>query len=232
MTAITLDGASILVTGATGALGSRITRALAARGARLTLTGRRAEALAALGIPGAVTVAAELVHKPEPDRVVQAAVDAFGSLDGVVQATGVVAFGPLVDTSDDVLYRLVETNLLAPLRVIRAAIPHLAASTRTPFIATVSAVVAENPVAGMTAYSATKAGLTSADRALARELRRDRIHVLDVRPPHTETGLVDRAIAGTAPTLPPGLDPDAVATRIVDAIAAGERDLPSDAFGA
>jgi short-subunit dehydrogenase len=230
MTEIALDGASVLVTGATGALGSRIARELAARGARLTITGRSPEALAALGIPGATVVPAELLHAHEPERVVAAAVAAHGGLDGVVQATGVVAFGALLDTPDDVLYQLVETNLLAPLRLTRAAIPALQASTRTPFLATISAVVAENPVAGMAPYSATKAALTAADRALARELRRDRIHVLDIRPPHTETGLVDRAIAGTAPTLPTGLDPDAVARRIVAAIAAGERDLPSDAF--
>lgn len=54
--------------------------------------------------------------------------------------------------------------------------------------------------------------------------------MIDVRPPHTETGLADRAIAGTAPRLPTGLDPDAVAARIVQAIVDGETDLPSEAF--
>ena len=53
----------------------------------------------------------------------------------------------------------------------------------------------------------------------------------DARPPHTETGLADRPIAGTAPRLRPGLDPDAVARRIIAGIAAGEREIPADAFG-
>jgi cyclic-di-GMP-binding biofilm dispersal mediator protein len=54
--------------------------------------------------------------------------------------------------------------------------------------------------------------------------------VIDVRPPHTETGLAGRPLHGTAPRLPEGLDPAAVARRIVEAIEAAEREVPSAAF--
>jgi cyclic-di-GMP-binding biofilm dispersal mediator protein len=63
-----------------------------------------------------------------------------------------------------------------------------------------------------------------------RELRRRQIDVIDARPPHTETGLATRAVAGVAPSMPQGLAADAVAARIVAAIVAGERDLPTEAF--
>jgi hypothetical protein len=56
------------------------------------------------------------------------------------------------------------------------------------------------------------------------------VRLLDARPGHTETGLVTRAIAGTAPAFAPGLDPDVVADRLLAAIVAGEKDLPSTAF--
>ena len=56
------------------------------------------------------------------------------------------------------------------------------------------------------------------------------ITVTDQRPPHTETGLADHPIAGVAPRLPQGLEPDAVARRIITAIEAGEREVPSDGF--
>jgi cyclic-di-GMP-binding biofilm dispersal mediator protein len=82
----------------------------------------------------------------------------------------------------------------------------------------------------MAAYGASKAALMAFDAGLAREARRTGVRVIDARPPHTETGLADHPIAGTAPRLPTGLDPDAVAERIVQAIADGETDLPSDAF--
>jgi cyclic-di-GMP-binding biofilm dispersal mediator protein len=83
----------------------------------------------------------------------------------------------------------------------------------------------------MAAYSAAKAGLSAATRALARELRRERIHVLDARPPHTETGLAERPIEGAAPPLPAGLTPDAVARRIVVGLLEGERELSAADFG-
>jgi short-subunit dehydrogenase len=138
-----------------------------------------------------------------------------------------VAFGNLVDTDDLTLERLVAVNLLAPLRVARAALSVLPSGG---FVANVSAVVAEQPTAGMVAYSATKAGLTAADAALYREARRRQVSVIDLRPPHTETGLALRPIAGSPPRLPTGLDPEAVAARIVAAIEADEREVPAAAF--
>jgi cyclic-di-GMP-binding biofilm dispersal mediator protein len=145
-----------------------------------------------------------------------------------------VAFGPAADLPDEVLLDLVLVNTVAPIRLLRAALPHLAASAadgRSPFVVNISAVVAEHPTAGMAAYSASKAALTAHDVAVGRELRRAGIRVVDARPPHTQTGLAQRPLAGTAPRLPAGLAPDAVAARVVAAIEDDERDLPSAAFG-
>ena len=94
----------------------------------------------------------------------------------------------------------------------------------------ISAVVAERPMPRMAAYSASKAAQSAIAVALRTELRRSRVDVYDVRPPHTETGLATRPRSGTAPALPPGLDPADVARRIVDALAAGEQDLAAEAF--
>ena len=98
------------------------------------------------------------------------------------------------------------------------------------FFANITAVVAQQPMAGMAAYSASKAGIWGAMTGAARELRRQQIDVIDIRPPHTETGLDNRPIAGVAPKLQQGLEPAAVAARIVTAIVDGERDLPVEAF--
>lgn len=227
-----LAGASILVAGATGGLGAPIARQLAAAGALLTITGRDVNRLAALGLD-AVAVPADLRKAGAAAAVVQRALDAHGRLDGVVFAAGAVAFAPATETPDQVLVDLFTLNTLAPIRLLRAALPHLQASAaegRQPFVVHISAVVAETPMPGMAAYSATKAALAGFDQAAARELRRSKIRLVDARPPHTETGLADRPMFGTAPRLPTGLDPDAVAARIVAGIAAGETDLPSAAF--
>ena len=225
-----LSGARVLVLGATGGLGSPIARRLADAGAQLWLSSRSADRLgvlaAELGDAVAGTTAADLRLPGAADQVVAEA-SAAGPLRGVVLAAGVVAFGDVVDLDDDVLDDLLLLNLIGPIRTIRAAAPHL---TDGGFVVQLSAVVAERPMAGMAAYSASKAGLTAFGAAAGAELRRRKVRLVDVRPPHTETGLADRPLAGTAPRLKDGLAPDAVAERIVRAIVDGERVLGSDAF--
>lgn len=229
-----LTGRSVLVTGATGGLGSTLARLLAERGAALTLTARSPERLTALAQElHAPALAVDLRDAAGAERAVEAAIASHGRLDGVVHAAGVVAFGPASEVDDATLEELFAVNVLAPVRLVRAAHPYLVTSAhegRDPFVVTISAVVAEQPMAGMAAYSASKAALAAFDAAAGRELRRARIRLVDARPPHTETGLAERPIAGTAPALPRGLDPDAVAARVVSAVENGERDLPSTAF--
>ncbi len=224
-----LDGASIMVVGASGVLGGHIARRLADSGARLTLAARDRKALDTLGISAAAVVTADIRDADAGRTIVDTALTAHGRVDGLVNAAGVVAFGSLADTGDDVIEDLFLTNVLGPLWLMRAAIPALTESRG--FIANISAVVAEQPLPGMAAYAASKAALTAADRALTRELRAAGITVTDVRPPHTETGLAGRPIAGTAPKLREGLRPEAVADRIVAAIRAGEREVSAADFG-
>ena len=87
------------------------------------------------------------------------------------------------------------------------------------------------PIIGMGAYCASKAAAKMAMAVAARELRREKIRVIDVRAPHTETGLANRALEGEAPTMPEGLQPKAVVDRVLYALAGGEKDLPAEAFG-
>lgn len=229
MAKIELNGARVLVLGGSGELGRRLAALLAARGAHVSLAGRNAERLvaaaAAIG-PDVPSVLFDLRVPGHAAHVVDTAAAQLGGLDGVVNAAGVVGFAGLDDLVDDALDELVATNLVGPMRVMREALRHLEGG----FFVTISGVVAEQPVAGMAAYSAAKAGLSAASTALGRELRRRGVHVLDARPPHTETGLATRPITGEAPRMPEGLDPDVVATRIVAALESGERELPAAAF--
>ncbi len=226
----TLSDAVVAVIGASGALGSLISREIAARGAKVLLVGRSAEKLRAIGLEDVTLVEADLTDATAGDAIVSAATDAHGRLDGVINAAGVVAFGTLVDTDDAIIEELFMTNVIGPLWLMRRVMPLLQESGG--FVANISAIVAEKPMAGMATYSATKAALTAADHAMGRELRKSGIDVYDVRPPHTETGLVDRALSGEAPKLPEGLSPEVTAGRIVDAIEAGQFDVPAEDFSA
>ena len=223
-----LSGSVVAVVGASGVLGSLIAQGAAERGAQVVLVGRDEERLRAV-LDGATVVVGDLGDATLGARVVEAATAAHGRLDGVVNAAGAVAFGSLVDTEDAVIEELVLVNVMGPLFLARAVLPAL--TEAKGFLANLSAIVAEQPMAGMVAYSATKAALTGADRALSKELRRTGVDVIDVRPPHTETGLVDRALAGTAPRLPQGLEPSVVATAVLDAIEAGTSELAAADIG-
>ena len=85
---------SVLVAGASGGLGTPRRRRLAAAGAALTLLGRDRERLELLGLDAAV-VAGDLRQAETAERAVAAAVSSYGRLDGLVVASGVVAFGPV-----------------------------------------------------------------------------------------------------------------------------------------
>jgi len=230
-----LDGAVVAVMGAGGGLGAPLSAALAARGAHVILAGRSQESLQATAasstaLADAPRVVCDVRDVTAGDVLAATIADGPGRLDGVVLASGVVAFGNLVDHDDVVIEELFLTNVVGPLWMLKRLVPLLAESRG--FVANLSAVVAEQPLPGMSVYAATKAALTAADIALVRELRRSGITVCDIRPPHTETGLATRPIGGDAPSLPEGLAPHIVVDRVVTAIEAGEREVPSDAFGA
>lgn len=225
-----LRGAHLLIVGATGGIGTAICRRLVQEGAHLTLAGRNGMKLAALaevlGEAVVGVVSADLCAPHGPATVAAATKDS--ALDGVIYAAGVVAFGPLGEMDDDIIDELLLLNFVAPVRLLRSLLPQLASGA---IVVHVSAVVAETPMKGMAVYSASKAALTGFSTAMSAELRRHKVRVLDVRPPHTETGLHTRPIFGVPPRLGPGLNVDGVANRIVAAIVNDEDDLPAAGFG-
>jgi short-subunit dehydrogenase len=162
------------------------------------------------------------------DQICEAAIAQFGRLDGVVNAAGIVGFGSLIEMEDVAIEELFLVNILGPLWMMKRVAPLLGQAKG--FMVNISAVVAESPMANMANYSASKSALSAADAALSRELRRIGVTVCDVRPPHTETNLAQHPISGTSPKLPVGLSPGRVADVIVEAIIAGETEVPSTRF--
>ena len=217
MKPVQLEGARVLVLGGSGVLGGAISQELHERGAKLVLAGRDASRLhqqASSLSSDTGSVLFDLYEPTHAEHVVETAARLLGGLDGVINAAGVVAFGGLDELPDSALDEMFAVDLVGPLRVFRSALKHL----EQGFVVNITGVVA------------AKAGLSAATQALGRELRRRGVHVLDARPPHTETGLADRPIAGQAPPMPPGLDPRVVAETIISGLAAGKRELPSTAF--
>lgn len=216
-----LAGSHVVVVGASGVLGGRICAHLALSGARVSAIVRDHTHL-----DGASVFQYALADITNLGAL-NSALASVSPFDGVVNAAGVVAFGPLSELTNETLTQLFAVNTIAPIAMLRESAKYLKDGG---FFVNISGVVATKPTSGLAAYSASKAATWAAMSAAARELRSRGIDVIDARPPHTETGLATRAIAGTAPTMPVGLQPDLVAVRIVAAIAAGERDLPVESF--
>ncbi len=209
-----------LVAGGTGGLGRLIAAELSARGCTVVTCSR--------GLSSDFRHVVADLRSPEATRdVINTVLAQHGSLDIVVNAMGVVAFGEIVSTSIDAVEELFLTNTFGHIFLMQSALPVM---TKGSVLVGISGVIAEQNLPGMAAYGASKAAVRSFNEALSRESRRLGVRVIDARPPHTETGLATRAIAGTAPNFPQGLSPISVAQRIVLAIASGEVDLPSSAF--
>jgi cyclic-di-GMP-binding biofilm dispersal mediator protein len=209
-----------LVAGGTGGLGALIATELRARGCIVTTVSRAPSSDAA-------HISADLRSPEAISAVMNSIVERHGALDIVVNAMGVVAFGTVDATSIDTIEELFLTNTFAHIFLMKEA---LKCARQGSVLVGISGVIAEQNLPGMATYGASKAAVRSFNEALTREARRSGIRVIDARPPHTETGLSSRAIAGDPPKFPVGLDPTKVAQRIVRAIADGETDLPSTAF--
>ena len=209
-----------LIAGGTGGLGSALRSELEAKGC-VVITVSRTQT----NEPSHIT--ADLRSPEASTAVVSEVISRFGKLDIVINAMGVVAFGPINTTSVDTIEELFLTNTFGHIFLMQAALQNMATGS---VLVGISGVIAEQNLPGMSVYGASKAAVRSFNEALGREARRSGIRVIDARPPHTETGLASRAIAGTPPKFPVGLDPVYVARRIVQGITDGETDLPATAF--
>lgn len=209
-----------LVAGGTGGLGQLIVAELSSRGCTVVTCSRTPNS-------DPMHIVADLRSPEEAQSLITTVINKHGSLDIIVNAVGVVAFGEIISASIDTVEELFLTNTFGHIFLMQAALPHL---SKGSVLVGISGVIAEQNLPGMATYGASKAAVRSFNEALSREARRLGVRVIDARPPHTETGLAARAIEGVAPKFPQGLNPVSVAQRIVLAISSGEDDLPSASF--
>ncbi|ANH38264.1 putative oxidoreductase [Nocardioides dokdonensis FR1436] len=224
-----IEGARVLVAGATGVLGRAVAAGLHERGARVVAAGRDAARLAevagALGTSGRHL---DVVDVDSCGDAVRGAVEELGGLDLLVVATGAAGFGRATELDEAVAEELFAVNTLGPMALVRAAAPYLAeARDGEGTAAVLSAVLADLPTAGMADYSAAKAALATWLQVLRREERRS-FRVLDVRPPHLDTGLETRALAGSAPRLPASMPHEQVISAILDAVGGDATEIVMD----
>ncbi|TXR95860.1 SDR family oxidoreductase [Streptomyces sp. col6] len=196
----TLAGRTAVVTGAASGMGAATARLLAAQGVRVALLARRAERLEELA--GKITadggqalaVAADVTDQASVDAAAERVHDAFGPVDLVVNAAGVMLPNPLDAGRADEWQRMLDTNVAGALRVIRAFTADLvaaAAGGRTADLVNISSIGAHITFPNYAVYGATKAALTYLSASLRTELG-----PRDVRVTNIEPGLTDSELAG------------------------------------
>jgi len=222
-----LEGKTVIVTGASSGIGAATAKALGSVGASVVVSGRdeqrlaeSASAVEEAGGKAAVAVA-ELTNYEEAEGVVDAALEAFGSLHGIVHSASIFDPQPLESTSPESLEVQWRANVGAPLFMTKKAVPHLQPGSSVVLISSTTGTVG---FPGCSAYSSTKGGVIALGRGLAVELAPKGIRINTVVPGYVMTpmltpqldaidGYEDWIVANTPQTRIAG--PEELATNIV-----------------
>lgn len=193
--AFRLDGRTALITGASGGLGGHFARTLAAAGARTVLAARRLDRLEALrnDIEASGTeahcVALDVTDSKSVDSAFDEAVARSGSIDILVNNSGVAIGQAAVDISENDWDRLMDTNLKGAWLMAQAFARRAVAGETGGSIINIASILGSRVVAGVAPYSASKAALEHLTRSLALEWARHRIRVNAIAPGYFETEL-------------------------------------------
>lgn len=194
MNDLRFDNRTVLVTGGAGGFGSQTCRTFGERGANVVVADLNLEKAAevAAELPSAVAIQMDVTDPESIEAGIQAAVEAFGSLDVLVNNAGAPnRGGPIEDTSVKDMDWLFQINYRSSVLATQAALPHLRASEIGSII-NVASISAKRPRPGHAVYCSLKAGVEGLTRALAVELAPE-VRVNSVSPVIAETGFVKNA---------------------------------------
>jgi C-7 ketoreductase len=187
-----LQGSVVVVTGAGSGIGAAAARLLGAAGASVVLAGRRAEMLRqtaeAIERDGgrALCVPADLADPARPAQVIEAALSAFGRVDGLINNAAVCRNFPLADWDVAGFDEHVATNVRAPYFLIQAALPCLRQSP-VKSVVNISSSSGTLRLSGQSVYGMTKCALDYLTQSLAGELAPDGIRVNCIAPGPIDT---------------------------------------------
>jgi short-subunit dehydrogenase len=220
---------AVLLTGASGAIGSEVARRLAARGARLVLSARRVERLEELadeleasGAPRPIVAPADLSRRGAAAELAARA----GDVDVLVNnaGTSVQGLGWVVGDRDEAR-AVLETNLWSPLALTAALAPAMV-RRGDGTIVNVGSMARVSPFPHLGTYSASRAALATATEALDMELRPRGVRVVEVAlgPVDTPASRENRVLAGADRWLDgrPGIGEAGAAADAIVAAACGE----------
>ena len=194
-----------IVTGGTRGIGRAIVVELAGAGARVLASSVRSTELGArlcdeLGSGRCAYLQADQRDPASAERLVQAALERWGRLDILVNNAAISADSLLIGARDQELADVLEVNLAAAFRLLRAAARPMLLQRRGAIV-NVSSLAAQRSGRGQGLYAASKAGLEALTRSAALELGRKGIRVNAVAPGFVRTELTAAVLADIGATL-------------------------------
>jgi gluconate 5-dehydrogenase len=200
-----LDGRVAVVSGGSGGIGARICQAFAGVGARIVVIGRdrdrAAAALAAAGGDG-IAVSADVTQKDQADDAVDAAMQAFGRVDVIVNAVGGGAGGalyPAEEYPESEWDRMLDLNLRSALLPTQAAVRAMIQGRRGGRVLHLSSVRGQLGINnGFSAYVAAKGALDALTRQQATEWAKHNITVNAISPTFVRTPQVEDLLSDDA----------------------------------
>jgi len=194
---------SVIVTGASSGIGRATAQRFAAAGYGVLAVGRNTDALDELvaSIPDragrCAPFVADVTEDDAPQLIVDAAIVAFGGLDVLVNAAGIIGSGTLETTTDGQADAMMDLNVRAPFRLMRAAVPALGQTHGC--VVNVSSVAGLRAFPGVLVYCISKAALDQLTRCAALELAPKGVRVNAVNPGvvvsnlHRRSGMTEEA---------------------------------------
>lgn len=184
---------TILITGGGSGIGKAMAEALHARGAKVIIAGRRRDALEAVAManPGMAVETLDVADATDVKAFAERVIAAHPALNVVINNAGIMVAEDLTaePVDLDIVEQTIAINLLGPIRLTAALLPHLK-SKPSATVVTVSSGLAFVPLAATPTYSATKAAIHSWSQALRTQLKTTPVKVVEWAPPAVATDLM------------------------------------------
>lgn len=187
-----ISGNTILITGGGSGIGRALAEALHARGNQVIIAGRRERVLdeVTAANPGMASTLLDIQDRADIEAFARQIVERFPKLNAVLNNAGIMKPEDIpAGISLAIAEETIATNLLGPIRLTAALLPHLLKQPRATVL-TVSSGLAFVPLALTPTYSATKAAIHSWSIGLREQLRNTPVEVIEIAPPYVQTELM------------------------------------------
>ncbi len=229
-----LAGKRVVLTGASGGIGSEVAHLLVKRGASIVLVGRGESSLALLqselqqnkpsGEAGITYVAADVTSEADREQVIEQALARMGGIDLLINLAGAMNFTEFSNEKPEITEQLFRINVLAPMHLSRMIVPHMV-EKGSGQIVNVGSIFGSIAFAWFASYSSAKFALRGFSEALRRELDGTGVGVTYIAPRAVRTSFNSDQVTEMCHQLKMNMDePDEVALMIVNALESGAKD--------